>query len=374
MKVIVIGGCGEQAGPAIRYLLDLEEFTDVIIGDINIDEANKLVALLGNPKASALYIDVLDHGMLVDAIKTADVVLNASGPYYKLGLKVLEAAIEAGKDYVDYCDDVEPTLKMLELSDQAKEKGVTAIVGLGASPGYTNLLAMEGAAYLDQVDEVNMYWHIAKSEPEGPAVLDHMFHIMDGEVIQYLDSESKKVQALSGVEEMVRMPGVDEELPTAFVGHPEPVTLPSYLPGVKRVVCKYADFIEQISFFQGLQELGLFSREPVKVKDTVVSPRDLLVRQMMALPYEEIPPEKRLSSLLIEVKGHKNGKPTTVRYTGQGNMASITSIPAALGVRLLAKGEVRLKGVYPPEACLKPADIIEPLIEMKLSIQQREFL
>jgi len=374
VKILIVGGCGKQAEPAINYLLEAKEFTDVIIGDINIGAANELVKVLQSPKASALHIDILNHRALVDAIKSVDLVLNASGPYYKLGLKVLKAAIEAGKDYVDYCDDVEPTLEMLKLSDEAAKKGITAIVGLGASPGYTNLLAMQGAEQLDQVDEVNMYWNIAKSEPEGPAVLDHMFHIMNGEVIQYLDGKSQKVQALTGLEETVRMPKAAEPLPTAFVGHPEPVTLPYYLPEVKRVVCKYADDIEQIRFFQGLQALGLFDNKLVKVKEHLISPRDLLVTQMMSLPYEDVPAEQRLSALVIEIKGIKEQKPMTVRYTGQGNMASITSIPAALGAQLLARGKIKLKGVFPPEACVQPSDIIEPLLTMNLSILKTEII
>lgn len=64
----------------------------------------------------------------------------------------------------------------------------------------------------------------------------------------------------------------------------------------------------------------------------------------------------------------------TVRYTGQGNMASITSIPAALGAQLLARGKIKLKGVFPPEACVQPSDIIEPLLTMNLSILKTEII
>jgi hypothetical protein len=66
---------------------------------------------------------------MVQAMSEVDVVMNCSGPYHLLGVKVLKAAIEAGKHFVDYCDDVAPTLEMLALSDQAKAKGITAIIG-----------------------------------------------------------------------------------------------------------------------------------------------------------------------------------------------------------------------------------------------------
>ena len=53
------------------------------------------------------------------------------------------AAIEAGAHYLDICDDWEPTLDMLELGERARARGVTAVIGMGASPGLTNLLAMK---------------------------------------------------------------------------------------------------------------------------------------------------------------------------------------------------------------------------------------
>ena len=56
---------------------------------------------------------------------------------------MLRAAIRAGCHYVDVCDDWEPTLEMLALDTEARAAGVTAVIGLGASPGITNLLAVQ---------------------------------------------------------------------------------------------------------------------------------------------------------------------------------------------------------------------------------------
>jgi saccharopine dehydrogenase-like NADP-dependent oxidoreductase len=352
MKALVLGGCGAQALPAVEDLIASEEISHVTIGDIDQEKANQLAAKLKSPKLSTLKVDVNDHPGLVDCVKGADIVLNCTGPYHLLGVKVLKAAIEAGKHYVDYCDDYDATLDMLELDGAAKEKGVTAIIGLGASPGLCNLMAKHGADKLDSTDEIRIFWVIAEGEPEGPAVLDHMFHMVSGDVPQFLNGKMVDVPGLSGAEEIVEFPAPHGALPVFYVGHPEPITLSRVIPGVKTVVNKGALPGEMIGLFQGLKELGLMGSEPVSVKGQNVSPRDVLVTLMASAPQLELPPEETLSAMVIQVTGMKDGNPVTLEYAGLANMAPCTSLPASLGVRMLARGEVKETGVLPPEACL----------------------
>jgi saccharopine dehydrogenase-like NADP-dependent oxidoreductase len=87
-------------------------------------------------------VDVLDPTGLAELLRGADVVLSAVGPFYRFGTTVLRAAIESGTSYVDVADDPAPTLQMLALDPAARAAGVSAIVGAGASPGLSNLLAV----------------------------------------------------------------------------------------------------------------------------------------------------------------------------------------------------------------------------------------
>ena len=363
MQILIVGGCGAQARPAIERLIAGDVFTHIVIGDINQELARQLLQELDSPKVSAKPIDAFDHEAMVRAMSESDVVMNCSGPYHLLGVRVLKAAIEAGVHVVDYCDDVQPTLEMLSLSEQAQEKGVTAIIGLGVSPGYFNLLAREASDRLDSTDEINMYWTIAKGEPEGPAVIDHTLDIMSGEVLQFIDGQEVAVPALSGAEQEVDMPEPFGRMPAAFVGHPEPVTLSRYIPGVKTVINKYCAPAEEIGFCQGLEEMGLLRKEPISVRDQQVSPRDVLVTLLSSVPHEEAPQETHRSAAILEVKGMIGSEPTTIRYELKGNMAPLTSLPAALGAELLARGEISETGVMPPEACVPPRAVLQPLAE-----------
>lgn len=371
MKVLIIGGCGVQAKPGIEMLLKSSEISKIIIGDINMDLAQQLVEELQSPKLKAFKVDAFDHQGMVSAMQDSDIIFNCSGPYYLLGVKVLKAAIEAGKHYVDYCDDVIPTLEMLALTEEAKEKGITAIIGMGVSPGYFNLLARKAVDRFDTVEEINMYWTIAQTEPEGPAVIDHMCDIFCGDVIQFLDGKETRVPALSGFEEEIEMPEPFGKLPTAFVGHPEPITLGRFIPGLKQVTNKYAASMDEIGFYIGMRDLGLMGKDPISVKGQQVAPRDVLVKLLSSIPHEDLPAEDRKSAAVIEVKGINNGSRTGIRYVLTGNMAPLTSLPAALAVKLLATGEITKTGVMPPEVAVPPEAILKPLDELGL-IQRKE--
>jgi len=367
MKLLIVGGCGQQVQPAINYLLEQDTFSTIVIGDINFDAAKQLVEERNNSKLIARHIDALNYEQLVDEMSDVDVVYNASGPYYLLGLKVLEAAIEAGKHYVDFCDDAEPTLEMIKLSDKAAAAGITAIVGLGATPGYSNLLAMQGVAQLDKTEEVNICWHSSMHEPSGIASLEHMFHIMSGDVIQFLDGESELVPALSEMELAEQFDTPERVMYSAFVGHPEPATLPNYITGVEQVTCRYTDTMEMLGLFLGVQQIGFLSNEPVALKGGAVSPASLLAVMLNNIPHEEVPEDEKFG-FGIDVIGQKDDEDVTIRYDVKAvaDLTALTSMPAALGAELLARGDITRLGVFPPEGCVEPKSIIEPMNSMKL--------
>ena len=52
----------------------------------------------------------------------------------------------------------------------------------------------------------------------------------------------------------------------------------------------------------------------------------------------------------------------------------MTSIPGALGVEMLARGEITARGVLPPEACVEPFPIIDALEKLGLVTLKEEEL
>jgi len=371
MKVLALGGCGQEGKTTVRDLIKSEEVSRLVIGDINLENADKFKAELSNDKVSTLQMDVNDHDKLVAVMKEADVIVNFAGPFYRHGVKVIEAAIEAKKDYLDICDDYDATRDMLALDEKAKAAGITAIIGLGASPGVTNLSAKHGADKLDQVDEIEVKWFVTITdvdEPGASAAVYHGLHMIDGNVPQYLDGKFQDVPALTD-SEMVVFPEIGES-EVYYVGHPEPVTLPLYIKGLRECTCKggVPGLDEGLKVFSAL---GLTGAEPIDIRGDKIAPKDIAVTLLDALPMpDELPPS--LSGFMVWIRGNAGGDSVEYVYTAYGRMSPWTGIPASIGTQMLGKGEIQTKGVLAPEGCVDTNRFFAEIAKRGMEVEEVE--
>ena len=141
MKVLCLGGSGGMGRFATKAIVDFKELEAITVADLNKDAAEEFANSF-DAKVQGIGLDVTDNKKLVEALKEHDVVLNTTGPFFMFGVPILKAAIENNCHYLDICDDWEPTEEMLQLDSQAKDAEITAIIGLGASPGITNLMGL----------------------------------------------------------------------------------------------------------------------------------------------------------------------------------------------------------------------------------------
>jgi len=370
MKILALGGCGQEGKTAVIDMINSEQVEKVVIGDINIAGANAFQAELASDKVSTLELDVNDREKLCAAMREVDVVANFVGPYYRFGLPILSAAIDSGVHYVDICDDYDATADLLALNEKAEEAGITAIIGLGASPGVTNMAARLGADRLDQVDEIAIKWIVSVTDVEelgASAALDHGLHIMDGKVPQYLNGAWVDVLATSEPEQMT-FPVIGST-PVYYVGHSEPVTLPRYIKGVKNVTCKGGcpgvdDLLPVMS------AIGLTSNDPVEIDGQPVSPRAVAMQLLGRLPMDEklLPPP--VSAFFVNVRGNKDGAACEHSFMYRGRMSDWTGTPAAIGAVMLGQGEALTLGVLAPEGCLDPVLFFHEMSKRGLVAEQ----
>jgi saccharopine dehydrogenase (NAD+, L-lysine-forming) len=361
MKVILLGGCGAQGITATRSLVEGSVFSEVVIADIDLEKAQKAVKELNNPKVSAISVDVSDHNALVSSIKGADVVVNCTGPYYILGPKVVEAAIEAGINYIDYCDDIVAHEKIFTYGEQAKQKGITVLVGLGFSPGIAPLVVMHAAGLMDQVDDIFLPQCINDAEPEGPAVVYHLLENFSGMVPIIKNGHLVYEQAFEG-EEVVDFGGAMGMTKVSTFGHPELFTLPRVIKGIKNMSIKLGTYPpENYDVLKMLSQIGLAGKDPIKCKGQDVVPRDFLVSYLLYMKevFGTDPNAYDKTCALIEVKGKKDGKAIIFKYSMTGHMGPATGLPTAIGAEMLAKKEITVKGVVSPEECIVPKPFID---------------
>ena len=369
-RVTVLGGGGAVGSIATKTLASSGVFSDIVVADINVAAARKVVKEARGAKLTAVALEAESPESIRKAIAGSAVVVNCVGPFYKYGPIILKTVIEAGINYVDICDDFDATEALLAMDEAARKAGVSALIGMGSSPGVANVLVRFCAdSLLDEVEAVDIYHAHGGEKVEGAAVVKHRIHSMKMDIPMFLGGMFTTVRLFEdsgrALEEETEFQNVGTYRVYAYP-HPETITLPQYLKGVKRVTNlglvlppAYAELIK------GMVRLGVIDEEPVVVQGRKVIPLEFAVAFILA-QRERLMNEAGISEpmgcLKIVVKGYKDGGEDSYIFSmssrGQG-MGEGTGIPAAIGAIIMATGKIKEKGVLPPEGCVKPMDLLE---------------
>ena len=352
MKIIVLGGAGDMGSKTVEDLVRQEDVERVTIADRNAPAAEGLARRLSGRGAAVDFktVDANDHQALVQALRGYDVIAGALGPYFLFEARLIRAAIEAGVDYASICDEWEPAEEVIDRFDgAAREAGVTAITGLGASPGVTNMLASAMARELDRVRGMTISVIVPMNGGVGGAALRHALHIMSGEVAVWRGGGRKLIKALSD-ERKVTFPKFGTV--TAWnMGHSEPVTVPRYFPG-----------IEEVGFYMGIgkgawpiiqmAKWGLFEND---------RRADFFTRILNQVERVLAGKNPAAGAVRVDVWGEKEGREVRLMNCGTGQMREITGLSLAVGTLMLGRGELvsETGGVYAPEGCLEPTAFME---------------
>lgn len=383
-RVIVLGGCGVVGSVVVDILNKSPDFSKVYIGDINTDKGNRMALEMGE-KVDYKKVDANDKTSIKKAIKDMDLVVNCIGPFYKFEKAILTTVIEEKINYVDVCDDTGATYEALELDDAAKEAGITVLLGMGSSPGITNVLAAYAANnLLEECESIDMY-HIHGGEPdEGPAVIGHRFYCMSNPIPMYIDGEVKQIKPENSekYEEDVEFYNLSGKYHVYPYPHPEPITMPQHIQGVKRVTNKGSVLPEEYyEMTRKIHSAGLHRKENIKVRDISGDLCEIrlydfaityLIKERERILEKENITEAR-GSVKVVVKGKKKKTREDRTYIfslisegaakGQG-LGQGTGMPAAFGAILIQRNKIKKKGVLPPEACVEAMDILQLMQEL----------
>ncbi|RLB36645.1 MAG: saccharopine dehydrogenase [Deltaproteobacteria bacterium] len=372
MRAFVMGGVGGMGQGVARDLIKQDVVNSVILGDLFPDPERLTPKLRESSKATLAKIDVNDHDAMVKAFKDVDVVINCAGPFYKTAVPVAKAAVEAGVNYIDICDDYEGTEIIFnsEIDQMAREAGITVLTGMGSDPGTNNVLVRYYADQLDTVEDIYLYWVVAAAELSG-AAWDHSLHMTLGKVPQFINGELVHVEGGTDVVEEQFL----EPLGTCrlrYVGHPQPLTIPKYIKGVRNVIIKGALiplWVDELIKEQ--KETGFLSQEPVKINGAEVIPYDLTLKLWEKIP-EGRDKGPQASGLKVIVKGEREGNKVTYTADMVGRMAPGTGIPASIAALMMNDGDITEKGVVAPEGCVDPDKFLAAFVRRGAKIYQTE--
>jgi len=351
MKIAVIGA-GRQGQIAVNDLLNKKispKVEEVFVSDFRKEAVDSLLSSIKDDRLVGKKGDASKIDETAKLLKGYDATINVA--WYHLNLDIMKACIKAGTHYNDAGGLFHMTLKQLQLNNDFKKAGLTAILGSGGSPGQQNMLARIAADKLDEIDEI----HIRLGK--GPAV---------------------------------------------YTLHSEPATLAKYIgKGCKTVTFKQTLGLEMRDILMKLRDLGLTSKKEITVSGMKIVPYDVVIDIIEANPDQKvfgysgrtimdefmIPAVQYINGEFKEVEpvsgdeyitfpeifGDQLGVPNAIvkgrvkgdaaislagmlrhedisltrKYAGTGPMVSITA-------QMMADGSIKERGTYPPEGVVDP--------------------
>lgn len=368
MKYLVVGAGGVGSGIAFD-LASVDTTTILGIGDINLERAEEVAKSLGD-KAKAVHVDIYDEDRLRTVIQDYDVVVNATGPFYKTARHIIESCIAEKIDYVDIADDSSAVSMLLEYEDDCKNAGITAIICAGASPGSTNMFGKLGSELLDTTDEIHTNWVVSAvgSGNASGATLWHAIEMSTGTCPQFLNGNMEQVESVSGKVD-IDFGGKLGSYPIYYVGHGEPLTLSRSIPGVKTVTNRgnLWPLNSDISFYKLFEQMGLTIDAPIKIGNQEMDRFDLIVDLVSDISKhvqtEEISEEDDIGSASqVHVIGTKNGLPTEYKFSRMGKMNMSTALPCSYAAQEVAKRKGEKIGLFAPEEYLDATSFFKYLI------------
>src|SRR5690242_9899881 len=194
MRIVVVGGAGEVGAEVVRDLSGAEGLDSLLVGDLNADRAAAVVAGLDGSRVSACKLDVHDRASALSLLDGANVLMNCTS--FSLFDTVFDLAVEARVDYADLIS--EPTDRQRAA---ARRAGITAISGLGASPGLSNVLVRHAADEFDELLEANISWVSSRTAAPTPGLLDTiLWEVSEGCSTRcfYKDGRHERAEFLEG--------------------------------------------------------------------------------------------------------------------------------------------------------------------------------
>ena len=381
-KVIVLGGCGAVGSVAVKTLAAQDVFSQIIIGDINHLRADTIISEAPQKNITYIKVNAEDPQSIKNAISGCDLVMNCIGPFYKTVKIILEQVIAAKINYVDVCDDVDVTLEIFDWHEKAKTAGITALIGMGSSPGATNLLAKFAADHLlDETDAIDIF-HAHGGEPvEGEGVIGHRFHCMSIDIPMFLDGQLQYVKFFEKDGKALRrkfdFPAIGNDIKVYPYPHPEQVTIPKYIP-LKQVTNRGTVLPDEYyTLTKDVCKAGLASREPVMVNGQSITPYDFamayIIRERERI-LKETDFGRQRGCCSVVATGKKNGQYEEYRFHMASQSEALgegTGIPAAMGAMLMQQEKITEKGVLPPEGCVNPVDFID-LISKVMGLDKKD--
>ena len=361
MRIFVLGGAGKMGCIAVQALANDDRVDEVVIADINLEQAQIVADYIDSPKIEIQKVDINDEDGFVKALEGAAACLNAT--VYYTNLPVMEACLKAGVHYTDMGGLFHNTRKQLELHERFAAAGISAVLGMGSAPGVPNIQARYAADRLDTIESIKIFDGIKPPPPDDLTFSYAVATIVDELTVEPMVFENGEFVAkppLSGFEDywFEHLLGL---LPMHLSLHSEVATLPVTFKdkGIKECFFKinYWGMAQKtVEKVRVLAEYGFDGKEPIDVNGVSVVPREMMIAMLagyvpqipdLLAPAKTKPPDWT-KEIVTEIRGTKDGEVVTFRMgtlTCRGALP--TGLAPAIAAIWLAEGRVGTRCISP---------------------------
>lgn len=384
MKLMIIGagGVGQSVAMIITRAGQEGAWAEkIVLADYNLDRANEVATMCGDPRFVAEKIDARDPNQIKALVKKHDItqILNAVEPSFNE--TIFDTCFECGVGYMDCAmtlskrhPDKPFEQAHIKLGDyqfarhEEWEKAESmALVGSGVEPGMADVLARFAAKHLfDTIDEVNIRdgdnYDIPGHEGVafGFSIWTTIEECLNPPVIWEKERGWYCTNPFSEPE-IFSFPGGIGDVEVINVEHEEVLLVPRVI-NCNRVTFKFGVPREMRELLLNLQQCGMDDAErKIKVGESEITPRDFLVKV--------VPDPLKLASKMVGkgcagawVTGTKDGLKRSVylyqvadnqdcyKKYGTNSVVAQTAFSPVIMLELIAKGIWDLKGVHGPES------------------------
>ncbi|MGH8994215.1 MAG: saccharopine dehydrogenase family protein, partial [Acidimicrobiia bacterium] len=309
MNTVAVLGAAGTIGPAI--VADLAASADVdrvLLLDLDLERVRAVAGAQGGGKAEMGTVDARDPQALAGALRAAEAAVLVNSASYRLNLAAMEGALAAGCHYLDLGSLYHLTRRQLELNERFAAAGRTAILGMGSSPGKTNLMAALAAGRLDRVEALHVSAAATDPTPPGdgrlvtPYALETLLDELTMPAVVLRGGDAKEVAALTDGGE-VDFPEPVGRRRSVFTLHSELATFPASFPGLTEASFRLSLAPVVADRLELLAECGLADTEPIEVRGSAVVPRAVLLA-CLARRGATTPPSNRTTAVhVVEAEG-----------------------------------------------------------------------
>jgi lysine 6-dehydrogenase len=359
VSVAVLGAGGTIAPALVRDLAESDEVSSLGLMDLDLDRAQAVADRHGLGKARARAIDA--RAGLGNALERYDIVVNAAS--YRVNVEAMRACLWGGCHYVDLGGLYWQTDKQLQLNREFERAELLAVLGMGSSPGTTNVMAVQAVRALGgKVRELRVIAATRDlSPPRGGNSFPYALQTLVDEITMHPivveRGEPVEIEPLSsgGEVDFGEPIGLGE---TIYTLHSELRTFPASFH------CERASFRLSLPArtLERLRKLAGHSQENLEAVGRA------------ALP----PSSNTLSTHVVEALDDSHAvrvRAVTrpVKRWGLGGGIVSTGAPAAACVRLIAGGRISATGCQAPERCVDPDDLFPELEAHGTTFDVQEF-